>query len=260
VNCDEVDELLGTFALDALPPDEAAAVRAHLDSCADQASQAQELIAVASGLAAVPDAVDPPARLRGRIITAVATMAQDSAERSATLVASAGDAHGARQSVQPRQAEARIIRFPRRTSLPWAALAAVFIGAFIGLVAWNVVLQMSSGDDVQRLAERASSVAPLQPHGVEGSGVVILYKDEKKALVVGDGLRTLDVASNTYQLWAIDSSGAPKSLGFMQAGADGHVLAVVPFDPAVAGTLAVTIEPAGGRPQPTSPPIFTADV
>ena len=95
---------------------------------------------------------------------------------------------------------------------------------------------------------------------VSGSGVVILYKDEKKALVVGDGLRPLDARANTYQLWAIDSGGTPKSIGLMQAGADGHVLAVVPFDPDAAGTLAVTIEPAGGSGQPTSAPIFTAEV
>jgi len=256
VNCEEVDELLGAFALHALPPDEAEMVQSHLAGCPEQAEQARQLRAVASRLPAVPDAGDPPPRLRERILAAVASVPQDSPQRSAVP----GAAATAARSVQARRGRATIIPFLPRASLVWAAIAAVFVGAFIGLVAWNVVLQTGGGDDVQRLAERASNVATLQAHGVDGSGVVILYKNEKKALVVGDGLRALDAAANTYQLWAIDSGGTPKSIGLMQAGADGHVLAVVPFDPAVAGTLAVTIEPAGGSGQPTSAPIFTAKV
>ena len=260
MNCEEVDELLGAFALDALPADEAETVRAHLAGCPEQAARAQELRAVASRLAAAPDAVDPPAMLRERILTAVASSRQDAPQTSAPSGDHRGSPNAAPQSAHARQAEARVIPFPRRGSLVWGALAAVFVGALIGLLAWNVVLQTGGGNDVERLAERASNVATLQSHGVDGSGVVILYKDEKKALVVGDGLRTLDAAANTYQLWAIDSEGRPKSIGLMQAGADGHVLAVVPFDPDAAGTLAVTIEPAGGSGQPTSAPIFTAEV
>ena len=255
MNCEEVDELLGAFAIDALRADAAETVRAHIAGCPEQAAQAQELRAVASRLVTVPDAVDPPAMLRERILTAVASAPQDRAQRSAPP---GGDRDGSGTASRP--AEARVTPFPRRASLMWGAVAAVFVGAFIGLLAWNLVLQSDGGDGVQRLAERASNVATLQSHGVDGSGVVILYKDEKKALVVGDGLRTLDATANTYQLWAIDSGGTPKSIGVMQAGADGHVIAVVPLDPAATGTLAVTIEPAGGSKQPTSAPIFTAEV
>src|SRR5439155_628843 len=125
----------------------------------EQAEQARQLRAVASRLPAVPDAGDPPPRLRERILAAVASVPQDSPQRSAVP----GAAATATRFVQARRGRATIIPFLPRASLVWA-------------------------------------------------------------------------------------------------GADGHVLAVVPFDPAVAGTLAVTIEPAGGSGQPTSAPIFTAKV
>src|SRR5439155_9556828 len=47
VNCEEVDELLGAFALHALPPDEAEMVQSHLAGCPEQAEQARQLRAVA---------------------------------------------------------------------------------------------------------------------------------------------------------------------------------------------------------------------
>ena len=260
MNCEEVDELMGAFALDALAPDEAEAVRAHLAGCPEQAAQAQELVSVALRIPAVAEPVDPPVMLRSRVLTAVTSVQQDAVNTDRHVGDRAVPGTPAARTLGDRRSDNRIISFPRRGALVWSAIAAVVVGGFIGLVAWNVVLQTGGGNDVQRLAERASNVATLQAHGVSGSGLVIVYKDEKKALVVGDGLRPLDATANTYQLWAIDSGGTAKSIGLMEASADGHVIAVVPFDPATAGTLAVTIEPAGGSGQPTSSPIFTAEV
>src|SRR5207247_2342226 len=92
---------LGAFALHALPPDEAEMVQSHLAGCPEQAEQARQLRAVASRLPAVPDAVDPPPRLRERILAAVASVPQDSRQRSAVPGAAASATDGARP-MRPR--------------------------------------------------------------------------------------------------------------------------------------------------------------
>ena len=41
MNCSEAEELLGAYALDALPPDEAVAMRAHIAGCDEHAAKAR---------------------------------------------------------------------------------------------------------------------------------------------------------------------------------------------------------------------------
>jgi len=69
----------------------------------------------------------------------------------------------------------------------------------------------------------------------------------------------LDESQQAYPLWAIDG-GAPESIGLMQASADGSATVTVPYDAEDATTLAITVEPAGGSPAPTTDPILTAEV
>ncbi len=252
MNCAEVDELLGAYALDALPADEAAQVRAHLAGCPEQAEKAAELRSVAVRLSAAAEPVAPPVELRARVLRASAREPQEPL---------AGRGEDARPpSDGQRFAPGRIVRFAPRVSITWASIAAVVVAAIIGLAVWNIVLQTRGGGaSVDQLARRATKVTTLEASGAPGSGVVIFYKDERKALVVADGMRPLDPAKNTYQLWAIDG-GKPTSIGLMQVSSDGHAVMVVPFDAARAKTLAVTIEPPGGSLQPTSAPIMRAQV
>jgi anti-sigma-K factor RskA len=63
----------------------------------------------------------------------------------------------------------------------------------------------------------------------------------------------------TYQLWAIDG-GAPQSIGLMEPADDGSATVTVPFDADASSQLAITIEPAGGSPAPTTDPVMTAEV
>ena len=80
-----------------------------------------------------------------------------------------------------------------------------------------------------------------------------------QAVVLGSGLEVLDESQQAYPLWAIDG-GAPESIGLMRAGEDGSATVTVPYDAEDATTLAITVEPAGGSPAPTTDPILTAEV
>ena len=241
MNCSDVDEVIGAYAIDALPDAEARDVRVHLRDCARHAAEAQELRRTATRLAATAEPLPPPAALRTRILAAVADAPQAAA--SAPVHIDTG----------------RERRAARNYTL-WAWTGAAVAAAFAGLLVWNVaLLNRGGGDSVEHLASRARIVATLDAQGVQGGGVVLYFPGEKKALVVGDGMQRLDPKASTYQLWEIDG-GQPKSIGLMEADGEGHAVAVVPFEGGQAHTLAITIEPPGGSIQPTSNPIFVAKV
>jgi anti-sigma-K factor RskA len=63
----------------------------------------------------------------------------------------------------------------------------------------------------------------------------------------------------SYQMWAIEG-GAPVSIAVMDEGTSGEVVSVVPVNASSADALAITVEPAGGSDEPTTDPVFTAEI
>jgi hypothetical protein len=259
MNCEQAEELLGAWAVDALPDDEAADLRAHLATCAEHAAKARELRTFASDLSLAVDPLQPPPRLRDRVMAAVAREAQ---------LAHAGqpsDVGVGRPSPAVITDRARLDGRGRPSYIPWrgrwardarawGALAAAVIA---GLLVWNVVLQ-TGGDDGGLDLGDATAVSALDALGVEGGGTAYYFDDEKEIVLVANGLAPLD-ASRTYQMWTI-AAGQPASAGLLRPNADGIVTATVPFDASRDELLAITIEPAGGSDQPTSSPIYVATI
>lgn len=68
---EELRDLIPAYALDALEPDEARAVEAHLPACDECREELSTLQAVAAGLAAGVAPIEPPAGLRDRVLAAV---------------------------------------------------------------------------------------------------------------------------------------------------------------------------------------------
>lgn len=252
MNHDEAEELLGAYALDALPDAEAAAVRAHLETCPEHAAQARELREVAMRLSWAPEAVAPPAQLRTRLLDAIAREPQEAAPAESAAAPSVTRMPASRGNATRTRSNIR--RFP----VAWGSLAAALLLVAGGLFAWNIVLQNRLDDRLD--ASNATAVRPLQPAsaGQQSNAYVLFFTGDKKAVVVGEGI-TPAAPGKTYQMWAI-RDGAPVSIGLMQPDADGRVHAVVDFDAVAADTLAITIEPAGGSAQPTSAPVLTAKV
>src|SRR5688572_30237029 len=70
MNCDEVEELLGAYALGALPDEVWAKVSAHLATCSNH-PEASELQAVAGALAFTAPEAQPSAALKTRLMEVV---------------------------------------------------------------------------------------------------------------------------------------------------------------------------------------------
>ncbi len=246
MNCDEAEELLGAYALDALPAEEAASMRAHLDGCRQHAAEAAELRAIALHLHEVVEPIDAPVRLRGRVLDAIAHEAGDNAApRPISDLPT-------RSRLQSGQANKQFF-----APSAWGAIAAALVIAVGGLLAWNLVLQNRDTSGVERLASRAPTVATFrQPQGT-ASGTVVYFGADKKALIIVQGLPQLD-ATKTYEMWAM-GDGDPKSIALMQPDAAGDGVTVVSFDASHASTIGITVEPAGGSGQPTSKPVLIAN-
>src|SRR2546428_68650 len=70
MNCDEVEDILGAYALDALPGELSADVTAHLATCSKH-PEAAELRAVAGALAFAAPEAQPSAALKTRLLDAL---------------------------------------------------------------------------------------------------------------------------------------------------------------------------------------------
>ena len=137
---DEIRELIASYALDAVSPEEAQVVVVHLQDCPACAEEARALRAAASELAfAVPPRQVPPA-LRAKVLGAV--------ERSASAGISAPT-----RVPEPRRA----------TGTPWIlAMAATLAAILAGAAALTLRLQNGSLSEQLRLARAQNEAAQQQ--------------------------------------------------------------------------------------------------
>lgn len=88
--------------------------------------------------------------------------------------------------------------------------------------------------------------------------------NEKLGVVLSAASVQSPQADRTYQLWIVPKKGAPISAGIFRPDAAGNILVLTAPETATtfaaAAALAVTNEPAGGRPTPTLPPLWAAAV
>jgi anti-sigma-K factor RskA len=245
MNCDQAEELLGAYAVDALPHDEAAAFRAHLESCADHAAKGAVLRTTAGALAATVDDISPPPGLRRKIADAVAATAGVTREPAVSIpigirqrTADGTPAHG---------------RFARLTAPAWGAIAAALAIAVAGLIAWNIALTSDAGRSA-----RVESVSTLEQSTGAQVGFVIVF-DDGTATVVGEALPRLD-PSQAYQMWSLDEDGAATSLGLMQFDDRGVANATATLRGDATQRIALTVEPASGSDQPTAAPLYIAEL
>jgi anti-sigma-K factor RskA len=226
MNCEEVEELAGAYALGALPGDERAAVAAHLESCNKHPEMA-ELQAAAASLALAAPEIDPAPALRSRLMEAIR------AEPTPSRVP---------LSAPSRRSFGETIR--GWFSNPWLGygLAGALSVLIVGLVAWNVSLR---GD--------ATTITTINGNA---SGRVFYIPGEKLAVMDAHDLTPLP-ADKVYEIWAMTGDAATP-LGLLDVTPYGDATVLVPVDASGVDQLAVTAEAAPGVSQPTSAPVFTA--
>lgn len=229
IRCEEVDELLGAYALGALTPDEQAQVTEHLDGC-DKHPEAAEMRAVAAAFALSAPEREPPAALKSRIMAEV---------RGETP----------RPADDPGPGPLERLRGVLRTPwLPYLASGAAIAAVALFALYFGLVQDEDGG---------SRSVYTLSGEGGISGELVVEPGDTPPVMTV-NGLDPLP-DGQTYQIWAL-GDGRPAPAGFLAINATGEAIGIVTTDLSQANAVAVTIEPAGGSLQPTSDPVLTGDL
>ena len=140
------------------------------------------------------------------------------------------------------------------------AAAAAFV-AVLGLLAWNFTLRDQNGDLRDQNGDLRGEIAERREVEMEGSGLAsnvdgeVLLTDEGQAVLVA---RELPPApeGEVYEAWLI-RDGVPEPAGLFEP-RDGDAAAAVRGSLEGVQAVAVTLEPEGGSPMPTSDPILLA--
>ena len=234
------DELKDAYVLGALPEEEHRELEGYLATHPERQAEIDELGAVAGLLALSPREQEPSPELRRSIMDVVEAEAERPRARSGSVLA------GMREFLSVR-------------NLARGAASLLVIGLF----SWNMVLQ----GEMQDLQGRIQSlqVQPQEPQMVELGGAGT-EQGARAELVTLEGDRGVLVVENmppvpegkTYQIWVIEDD-VPQPSGLFEPGED-SVAAVVEHPLSGGDVIAVTVEPEGGSPKPTSDPMLEAEV
>jgi anti-sigma-K factor RskA len=247
MNCEEVREAAGAYALRALPPEEMREVEAHLREC-NLHEEFASLRATVSLLAFTAEERDPPAVLQSRIMAAV--LAGDGASRAAPAPV---------PFPMPR-------REPRGIRPSWALAAALALLA-IGLLAWNItLLRADDGAPRQVFVPQPVTVTGVPTSALVGrvidgpaAGTVLRYiAHEQVSVLEVIGLGQLE-AGRIYQIWTLSGKDVT-GVGLFTVAPDGTARVAFTSPLFDGDTVAVTEEPAGGSAAPTSEPLFAIPV
>lgn len=270
-------EHTAAYALGALDQQERTSFEAHLATCDICAAEVRELREVAGLLATAAARTAPPPGLRDRIVA-------EARQVRPMGVATSGTSPQSGATVTPIETRnASVIARPagRRDVLPWfAAAAAAIVAVVLGMQyrgereALRVAQQelesarvaMDSTSNVLRGRDSliASLISPdVEAVSVSGTGPApsAKYFFDRRASRIVIAANALPPAAQgrTYQLWGIETGRPPVSLGTFNSDASGRVVATLPVPAGLrVAVTAVTDEPAGGSPQPTTTPFLAA--
>ncbi len=250
----------GAMALGALPDDELAPVEAHLatcESCTAELTGFRETVAM---LAAV-SAETPPASLRRSIMTRIAVTPQlppllpspvskESAAPQPPVDRTPTDT--------PADLPDNVVPIRRWFRRPGALIAAAVAAVVIGGGAVVVINQTNGpGQQVAQtpeecIAQAADKVEMTPAPGSQGS---VTYAASCQAVML-DVTGLPDLPDNrTYQLWALKGDEA-RSLDVLPDASAGQPQLVTKTTQPGENAVAITVEPAGGSAQPTSPIVW----
>lgn len=230
----DLHSLLAPYALDALDHDERNRFAAHLDQCSDCQAELEGFLATAVRLG---DAVShtPPPAMRDSLLAQISTTPQER-----PVVTSLAQRRGLRRT------------------LPRLAMAAAMLVGVVGIGGY--VVERKDAQEVRDQNVAISQVigAPdvaISDKTFDSGGTVKLYSSVSVdgAVIIAKGLPKPG-AGKVYQVWLIDHSG-PHSHGTFETGGQMLMEGVADAD-----RIAVTVEPAGGSTQPTTPPVATIPV
>lgn len=202
MTCDEFEEILGAYALDAVTPAEQQEVEAHLATCARCTQLLQELRGVVSLLPLAMPQINPPVALEERILAAVRQESKG------------GSVQPVRQQPQQPIPMVRPIRRTQRWNPRVLVTAAVLMLCLLGgLTAWNVSLHGQVATLQQKLTQVTNTPNGVTSYAVKGTsqsqnvaGQLVYFAEQNITVLVMHGLPQLQ-GLHVYQGWLVHLRG-----------------------------------------------------
>ena len=261
---DQFAEAAAAYVLGVLEPAEREAFGAHLGECEMCRADVEAFRRVAASIGATVSRVPPPAELKSSVI--------------------------ARATSGARPFERPVVTSPPspRSSIWLAAAASLALHAGVGFYAWSLHARLGESRQVAadasvRAETLRSQLAAARGESARASRIlevltapdvvrVVLtstnagspgqglgyWSPSKGVWFAADGL-PVPAAGRAYQLWVVLPNRKPLSAGLLAVDArgQGRMLSIngtsVPVAKSSPITLAITDEPAGGSPGPTTP-------
>lgn len=239
MTCDELRDGYDTFAIGMEEVPEAAEIRQHLGAncpnCVPGIRNSLQLIARMSGLVEV---LDPPARLRKRVIALVKPSLLDQPPRSSSWGWSA--VWGATSIVFLTVAVLFGIQARRLSEL-----------RFADLTHFRATLGILAAADSEEVSFGGNRTQPPRGRVVVNRRIgVVLIASNLPAIPSG----------KAFEMWLIPRGAKPIASGVFRAGKDGTaVVTHAGAMPQDLSTVAVTVENEAGVDSPTSTPIIAAE-
>jgi len=241
--------LAGAYAMDAVPEPDRSRFERHLAGCDSCRQEVRGLREATAALAAAA-AVRPPAEFRDAVLRRAGQTRQLPPGGAPAPVA---------------WAPARDQRRPRWRPRLVAAVAVTLAGALavIAVVAGVVTYGMQGRlDQAQRRDHTVAAVLSASdatmmsaPVSTGGTVTVVMSHRERALVFTAADLHALP-AGESYELWLIGPAGT-RPAGMIDASARGRMAGpMVVSGLATGDSVGMTVEPAGGSPRPTSPPVL----
>jgi anti-sigma-K factor RskA len=247
------------YALGVLEGEEKAAIESHVPACAECAVKLAEARGRIALLAFSAPRVEPSAAVRERLMRQVHAAAEGS--------------RAGRAQREPERAGGFFGRWWAAVLVP-ACILLLFVAAHLRnenerlsreLAQEQATLlqqqkQLDESRHAQALLESKDtvSVALAQQPGMPKGDVRVMY-NSKMGMAMCDGWVEPAPANKSYQLWMVPMEGKPVSAGMIEGGPINPWMVKLPQGMA-AKAFAVTLEPAGGMPQPTGPMVLVGPV
>lgn len=245
---EDLHSLAAPYALDALEPGERRRFEKHLGGCDRCAAEVRALTEDAVRLA-WSTAAPPPHAMRDRVLAAVRATPQAAAPARERVPSLPPHVWGAQPPPPRRRQRPLFVPFATAT-----AAAALVVASLFAVQADRTQDQLDAAR--AQSSEIAHVLAATDARATSGKDAqgrsigAVVSASERQAVVTLSGYGALS-KGRVHQLWLMRPRAQPRSLGLFKTDTP---LVATGLDTS-ATSLAVTVEPAGGSPQPTSQPI-----
>ncbi len=244
---EELESSVAAWVLGALDPEDAEAIRAHVEACPTCREVAGRLRRVVVALPLAVEESAPPPRLRERVLAAAAASRRPSFAPFAVV---------AQRPPLRAPTSSPLVRSGRRVPV-YAAAAIALVTLLAGVLVGEVAFR-----ETQRPAQSQVSRFTMAGHqdmsGAQAS--VIDLKSDGLTLVDFRGLPQPG-AGRVYEVWLIPKGGSPESVSVFVPDSNGGKVVLVNRSLAGYAVMAVTNEPGpDGSAAPTQQPQLYGNV